>query len=97
MVIDANGITDLREEDPQPVPWEAMEHVLLDSEDRIVVRLLTSEKASALRVISLALQRWTQGGDVVVSLVGLAHNPYTMQRTLSAFHKAITAPARTSR
>lgn len=95
VVIDAIGITDLRDEDPQPVHWEALERVRMDSDDRIVVRLLTSEKASALRVISLALQRWTEGGDVVISLAGLAHNPYTMQRTLSAFHKAAAAPAQT--
>jgi len=97
VVIDAAGITDLRDEDPQPMPWEAMERVRLDSDERIVVRLRTSDKAPALRVISQALQRWQQGGDVVVSLAGLAHNPHTMQRTLSAFHTAATAPAPTRR
>jgi hypothetical protein len=97
VVINAEGITDLREDDPQPVPWEAMERVRLDSDDRLVIRLLTAEKVSALRVISLALQRWQQGGDVVVSLVGLAHNPHTLQRTLSAFHQAAATPRPVSR
>ncbi|KRD14490.1 MULTISPECIES: hypothetical protein [Acidovorax] len=97
VVIDETGITDLRDEDPQPVPWEAMERVRLDSDDRIVVRLHTSDKVSALRVISLALQRWQQGGDVVVSLAGLAHNPHILQRTLSTFHKAAAASAQTPR
>ncbi len=88
VVIDATGITDLREEGPQPVPWDAMERVRLDSDDRIVIRLHTSEKASTVRVVSLALQRWQQGGDVVVSLAGLGFNPYELHRTLNAFHKA---------
>ncbi|RYF53363.1 MAG: hypothetical protein EOO29_56645, partial [Comamonadaceae bacterium] len=92
VVIDGTGITDLRNEVPEAVPWGAMERVRLDSDDRIVVRLLQPEKASALRVASLALQRWQRGGDVVVSLAGLAHNPHALQRALGAFHQAATAP-----
>ena len=97
VVIDETGITDLRDENPQPVPWQAMVRVRLNSDDRLVIRLLTAEKASALRVISLAMQRWTNGGDKVIYLAGLAYNPYMMQRTLNAFHKAATGPTQTRR
>lgn len=90
VVIDHTGITDLRQEDPQPIPWSAIERVRLD-EDRIVVRLRTAETTSALQVVSQALQRWQRGGDLVVALDGLGHNPYKLQQALAAFHKAPTS------
>lgn len=93
VAIDASGITDLRDDDPHPVPWHAMESVHINRRNCIVIRLMSSEKASALRVITLSLQRWHQGGDVVISLVGLGVNHYVLHRTLSAFHKAASNPA----
>lgn len=96
VVIDHTGITDLRQEDPEPIPWSAMERVRLD-EDRILIRLRTADLASALHVVSKALQRWQHGGDVVVALDGLGHNPYKLQRALATFHKAPTSATKTRR
>lgn len=59
VVIDATGITDLRQEDPRTVPWDAVERVQLDNaEDVILIQLRPGHKDSALRVIGKTLQRW---------------------------------------
>lgn len=66
-----------------------MERVRL-GEDRIGVRFRTAEKASALQVVSQALQRWQREGDVVVELYGLGHHPHKLAQALAAFHEAST-------
>ena len=94
VVIDASGITDLRDESSLTVPWDAMERVLLDnSESVILVTLRPGHKDSALRVISKALQRWQQRGDVVFSLGGLAYDTRQIQNALKTFHRAAVPQA----
>ena len=89
IVIDATGITDLRQDDPHTVPWEAMKRVHLDDyEDVILVKLRPGHKDSALGVMIKTLKRWQQRGDVVFYLGGLAHNPRQLQTALKAFHAA---------
>lgn len=89
LVIDESGITDLRDDDSQTVPWEAMERVLLDiSENIIRVKLRTSSTESALGVIVKTLQRWQRGGDVVFLLGGLAYDARQVQMALRAHHAA---------
>ncbi|MBL7087294.1 hypothetical protein [Acidovorax sp.] len=96
VVIDATGITDLRQDDPHTVPWEAMERVHLDNyENVILVKLRPGHKDSALRVIFKALQRWQQRGDVVFFLGGLAYDTRQIQTALKAFHAAAAPKPRT--
>jgi len=96
IVIDATGITDLRQDDPHTVPWEAMERVHLDDyEGVILVKLRPGHKDSALGVIIKTLKRWQQRGDVVFALGGLAHDPRQIQTTLKAFHAAAASKPRT--
>lgn len=96
IVIDATGITDLRQDDPHTVPWEAMERVHLDDyEGVILVKLRPGHKDSALGVIIKTLKRWQQRGDVVFALGGLAHDPRQIQTALKAFHAAAATKPRT--
>jgi len=98
VVIDATGITDLRQDDPHTVPWEAMERVQLDGyEDVILIQLRPGQKDSALRVIAKALQRWQRRGDVVFALGGLAYDTRQIQNALKAFHTAAVPRAPASR
>lgn len=98
VVIDATGITDLRPDDPHTVPWEAMERVHLDNHENVIlVKLHTSHKDSALRVIAKALKRWQQRGDVVFSLGGLAYDTRQIQKALKVFHTAAVSPIQTLR
>lgn len=63
VVIDATGITDLRQDDPHTVTWEAMERVHLDDyEGVILVKLRPGHRDSARGVIVKALKRWQQRG-----------------------------------
>lgn len=89
VVIDETGITDLRDDESQTVPWDAMERVQLDNyENTIRVKLRSSSTASAVGVIVKTLQRWQRGGDVVFLLGGLAYDPRQIQAALRAHHAA---------
>lgn len=93
LAIDVEGITDLRADDPQALPWTAMERVHLDNyENRILVRLRPGQTANAWRVAAQALKRWQQRGDVVFDLRGLGYDTQQIQRALKAFHTASRRP-----
>ena len=91
LIIDAQGILDLRQDDPQTVRWNAMESVHINFRtDAIVARLRHGNQGS----ITQALQRaYRGGGDVAFSLHGLAHDTSVIQSTLKAFHEAAVPPA----
>lgn len=98
VLIDANGITDLRQESAHTVPWDAMERVHLDNhENAILIRLHSGRKESALGVVVTALQRWNRRGDVVFSLGGLAYDTRQIQKALKAFHTTAVPPLQSLR
>lgn len=97
VVIDASGITDLRHEAPNTVPWEAMERVHLDNHENVIlIRLHPGRKDTALRVVIAALQRWQRRGDVAFPLGGLAYDTPKIRKALKAFHASVvpTIPSR---
>ena len=89
VTIDACGITDLRDEDPQTVHWQSMQWVKLDlGEDAIFIKLVPKPTDSLLRRIGTTLRRWQLLGDVVVDLRGLPYDAQQLKNTLKAHHMA---------